>query len=761
MRQVREAHGREVGPVDTVLGRARATRPPSRRCATPASRIRASSACSSEASGVVCSSDSDSPSMRAPVVPISPTRCPAARAIASSRYVVVVLPFVPVTPRHAQRRRRIAVEPCRDRSECGPDARHLGLGDGQRRAVARRAGPRRPHRPRPRRGRGRRHARRRCTRSSAPAPDPAAVVRHRSHVDVRVAEEIAAPRPRRGAPAAARARSSPSWRDPSGGGTRQGTGPRWLRWHGRRSARPGSRARRDPLDCQGVLHDPGERRRRRPGRRWRSPEARRARRSPRGGATRPGRSRRTTVTYRYGGVLVRGLARGAGLARRRGSPGICGLGAGAVGHHRLEHRAHRRAVCDDTTCGRVAGRAARRADCRRRRWSPRRGVARGPRRRSRASGTRRASASRSPRCRCRSASRRGWCRCTGRSGSRMPGRLAGEVEPGRAARTRSCAARRRSAPGPASRAIRIVPTFDDCRTMSATVSAVGCVSHVLVLLAVDVDRLPGTESSVLGFTRPASSAAAIVTTLLVEPGSNTSVTGRFGAAPTGAGCAGCVGGRAVDGRHREHVAGVHVRRRSTVPPLAVVCVDLVGEDPLDLVLERLVDREHEVGAALRGASAALAFGQVASPSGRARPSSRPGARRASPRARPRARRARRCRRRRSRAAARRARRPGSSASLSGTNPMPARPSVRTVVGDVVARPGGRRRRTRAASGSRRAVELELVDADDRRELGRVRRRVRDHARVGPDASERPTRHREVVAVAVEDAAALGRRARPC
>ncbi len=65
---------------------------------TPASRMRASRGCSSVASGVVWGTGSDMPSMRAPVVPMMPERSPAAAAIRSSRYVVVVFPFVPVTP---------------------------------------------------------------------------------------------------------------------------------------------------------------------------------------------------------------------------------------------------------------------------------------------------------------------------------------------------------------------------------------------------------------------------------------------------------------------------------------------------------------------------------------------------------------------------------------------------------------------------------------------------------------------------------------
>ena len=66
---------------------------------TDASRMRASSACTSGASGVVSCNGSATPAMRTPVVPMMPAGSPAARAIASTRYVVVVLPLVPVTPR--------------------------------------------------------------------------------------------------------------------------------------------------------------------------------------------------------------------------------------------------------------------------------------------------------------------------------------------------------------------------------------------------------------------------------------------------------------------------------------------------------------------------------------------------------------------------------------------------------------------------------------------------------------------------------------
>ncbi len=57
----------------------------------------ASSAWSSGASGVVNAEGRVSPATRTPVVPITPGASPAASAIASTRYVVVVFPFVPVT----------------------------------------------------------------------------------------------------------------------------------------------------------------------------------------------------------------------------------------------------------------------------------------------------------------------------------------------------------------------------------------------------------------------------------------------------------------------------------------------------------------------------------------------------------------------------------------------------------------------------------------------------------------------------------------
>ena len=63
--------------------------------------------------------------------------------------------------------------------------------------------------------------------------------------------------------------------------------------------------------------------------------------------------------------------------------------------------------------------------------------------------------------------------------------------------------------------------------MSATVMRVGCVSTSAYLVPSTVIDC-GTDSTVDGFTSPASMAAEMVTTFAVDPGSNTSVSGRLG-----------------------------------------------------------------------------------------------------------------------------------------------------------------------------------------------------------------------------------------
>ena len=60
--------------------------------------MRASSRWRSGASGVVRTRGTGEPPTLAPVVPTTPAVQPAASKIEASRYVTVVLPFVPVTP---------------------------------------------------------------------------------------------------------------------------------------------------------------------------------------------------------------------------------------------------------------------------------------------------------------------------------------------------------------------------------------------------------------------------------------------------------------------------------------------------------------------------------------------------------------------------------------------------------------------------------------------------------------------------------------
>ena len=105
-------------------------------------------------------------------MPTSPGRRPAAARIAKSRNVVVVLPFVPVTPATSSSSRRLAEE------RVGRE-RHRGarVGDDDLRHVERRAAARRrarPRRARPprRRSRGRRRARRARRRRPRPARPP-------------------------------------------------------------------------------------------------------------------------------------------------------------------------------------------------------------------------------------------------------------------------------------------------------------------------------------------------------------------------------------------------------------------------------------------------------------------------------------------------------------------------------------------------------------------------------------------------------------
>ena len=65
---------------------------------TPRSRITANSPCRSGASGVVSWVLTSSPAIRVPTVPMTAEVTPASVSPCSSTRVVVVLPWVPVTP---------------------------------------------------------------------------------------------------------------------------------------------------------------------------------------------------------------------------------------------------------------------------------------------------------------------------------------------------------------------------------------------------------------------------------------------------------------------------------------------------------------------------------------------------------------------------------------------------------------------------------------------------------------------------------------
>jgi hypothetical protein len=85
----------------------------------------------------------------------------------------------------------------------------------------------------------------------------------------------------------------------------------------------------------------------------------------------------------------------------------------------------------------------------------------------------------------------------------------------------------------------IVPTFDDSRTMSATVIDDGWWDSTSSNAVPSIEIEGGVSNQLSGVTVPVSIAAATVTTLFVEPGSYTFVSGRF-CSLADAGCAGSV-----------------------------------------------------------------------------------------------------------------------------------------------------------------------------------------------------------------------------
>ena len=147
----------------------------------------------------------------------------------------------------------------------------------------------------------------------------------------------------------------------------------------------------------------------------------------------------------------------------------------------------------------------------------------------------------------------------------MPGASPGKSSPVGAPnpKDRSAASKRVL---PSCRAMRIVPTFDESRTMSATLSSAPweCTS---AYFWPSTTIWLGTWIFVLGFTSPASSAAAIVTTLFVEPGSNTSVRGRFWV-PADDGFA-AVNGVAPSTVAIARMSPVRTSARIAVPPFAL------------------------------------------------------------------------------------------------------------------------------------------------------------------------------------------------
>ena len=123
--EVGEHRHREAGAVDPVHARGRARRPPWPRPACPRRPARPGAACSSGASGVV----------NEPVsVPITPVGQPARSRIAASRWVVVVLPFVPVTPTIVSRPDGWPPERGGDGPDRQPGVGHDQLGHRRRRA---------------------------------------------------------------------------------------------------------------------------------------------------------------------------------------------------------------------------------------------------------------------------------------------------------------------------------------------------------------------------------------------------------------------------------------------------------------------------------------------------------------------------------------------------------------------------------------------------------------------------------------------------
>ena len=130
--------------------------------------------------------------------------------------------------------------------------------------------------------------------------------------------------------------------------------------------------------------------------------------------------------------------------------------------------------------------------------------------------------------------------------------------------------------------------FDDCSTICLTVMRSvprGCASWITRSATWSVG---GSTKAEFGVTIPSSSAAAIVTSLKVEPGSYVSVTARF-LRPVGPRRREAVGVEPRRRGHREHGSRVRVhddgRRGSRAPAAHRLLEHLLGV-VLDLVVER-------------------------------------------------------------------------------------------------------------------------------------------------------------------------------
>ena len=290
----------------------------------------------------------------------------------------------------------------------------------------------------------------------------------------------------------------------------------------------------------------------------RSPAARRAPRSPRAAATRPARTRRTTP--RTGTrVLVRRLAGGAGLARRPCSPAICGLDAGAARRPPPSSIAR---IAAAVVAARPPG-ASRRAGAS---WRlPSASTVAATRRGGRATpplaivdvhvehlhrGDGDAVADRHR--------RHARVVVVRRAAGAMPGASPGKPSPVALAEPERCAARRRSAPGPS------MPRDHDRADVRRLAQDVGDASS-----STGASRRPrtlcrrrsscrGTVEHGVGLHEPGLERGRDRDHLVGRPGSNTSVDGPVRARSPARAAPGASVGRAVDGRHREHVAGAHV-----------------------------------------------------------------------------------------------------------------------------------------------------------------------------------------------------------